>query len=477
MNTQEERVVFATKTINDLEGFIKVYFKDLASEDIPDFHKEIYKLLTSEKRIAIAAPRGFAKSMICSVFYPIWLATYAHAKDICIISASEGLAIELLRKIRTTMESNLDYISIFGDVRSSKWTENHIVLSNGVNIRAKGAGGQIRGFRPDCLILDDIETDESVVSEDQRKKLRDWLFKACLNTLLPKGQFVMVGTILHVLSVLNDILDTPNGWAKKRYTAYVDGIEDEGHELWAKARPHKWLQERKAEIGSFNFASEFMNDPRSDESAPIKPEQIRYWEEIPKQYSAVIAVDPAYSEDDKSDWKVASLVLIDQNQNRYLSTYIRTHAPIGEFIDSILNLYQQHKNVITSVGLPNSSTEKMFFTSVLKRAEERKIYPPFIELKNSFISASGKNITNKKARIVASLQPLFENGKYYIHESQYEVKDELLSIGSSRHDDIIDTLCYAEQILQPNYEAPKQYEYDDRGYLIENEPFRENYGL
>ncbi len=477
MITQEERVAFAAKTINDLENFIRVYFKDLAKDEIPDFHREIYSLLTTENRLALAAPRGFAKSMICSVFYPTWLATYGHKKDICIISASEGLAIELLRKIRTTLESNEAYLRIFGDVRSSKWTENHIVLANGVNIRAKGAGGQIRGFRPDVLILDDIETDESVVSEDQRKKLRDWLFKACLNTLLPNGQFVIIGTILHVLSVLSDILDTPNGWIKKRYTAYIDGVEDEGHELWANARPHKWLQERKAEIGSFAFASEFMNDPKTDASAPIKPEYIRYWEELPKQYSAVITVDPAYSEDDKADFKVASLILIDQNLNRYLVEYIRTHAPIGEFIDSILNMYQRNKGTITGVGIPNSGTEKMFFESVLKRAEERKIYAPFIELKNSFISTSGRNITNKKARIVASLQPLFESGKYYIHANHYEVKDELLTIGSSRNDDVVDTLCYAEQILQPRYEEPKEFNFDDRGFLIDDEPNRENYGM
>ena len=105
MNTQDERVAFALETKDNLEGFIKVYFKDLAKDKIPDFHREIYELLTTKDRLALAAPRGFAKSMICSVFYPTWLATYGHKRDICIISASEGLAIELLRKIRTDRKS------------------------------------------------------------------------------------------------------------------------------------------------------------------------------------------------------------------------------------------------------------------------------------------------------------------------------------------------------------------------------------
>lgn len=454
-----------------------MFFHEYLKFETPDFHKDIYNLLTNEKRLALAAPRGFAKSMICSVFYPAWLATYGHAKDICIISASENLAIELMRKVKTCFETNPDYIGVFGDVRSSKWTENHIILANGVNIRAKGAGGQIRGFRPDVLILDDIETDESVVSEDQRKKLRDWLFKACLNTLLPDGQFVMIGTILHQLSILNDMLESPTKWNKRRFTAYIDAVEDVGHELWAEARPHAWLQERKAEIGSFAFASEFMNDPKADEASPIQQKHIRYWEELPSQYAAVITVDPAYSEEDKSDYKVASLIGIDHQGNRYLMRYIRTHLPVGEFIDSFLNMYEQNRGVITAIGIPNSGTEKMFYQTVLKRAEERQIYAPFVELKNVFTTQGGTTVRRKRDRIVASLQPLFENGKYYIHADHHEARDELLTIGSSRHDDLVDTLAYAEQILTPYREEPE----DTRGRYgeqlkDEKPPMRNDYG-
>jgi hypothetical protein len=462
---------------DDLISFSKWCFpSDIQTKEVPQFHKEIYHLLETQLRVAVAAPRGFAKSRISSIFYPSWLATYGKNKDITIISASEALAVELLRNIKIMMENSPQYKALYGDVRSEKWTEGHIILKNGVSLRARGAGAQIRGYRPDVLILDDIETDESVTSEEQRKKLKDWIFRACLNTLLPKGQFVIIGTLIHPLSILSDLLDTPNGWSKKKYRAYRTEEEKEGNELWAEARPHVWLQQRKKEIGTFAFASEFLNNPRLDGSAPIKDNQIRFWSELPKQYSAVISVDPAYSEDEKSDFKVASLVGIDQNLNRYLIRYVRTHAPTGEFIDAILNMYLQNKGSITGIGVPASGTEKMFYTSMLKRAEERKIYAPFIELVNSFTTAGGQKVREKTARITASLQPLFEQGKYYIHESQYEVRDELLTIGSSRWDDLVDTLCYAEQILQPRYEEAKIAQFDDRGYLIEN-TIPNNYGF
>lgn len=448
----------------DLRKFAVFFFDNLMEYETADFQREIYGLLENEDRVAIAAPRGFTKSTICDVIFPCWLSLLMVKKDICIISASETLAVEFLRKVRIELETNEKIVGLFGDVRSEKWTENHIILKNGVNIRAKGAGGQIRGFRPDCLILDDIETDESVENEEQRKKLKDWLFKACLNTLLPGGQMVLVGTLIHPLSVLSDLLETPRaGWVRRKYRAYKDGIEEAGKELWPVARPHEWLQQRKKEIGSWAFAAEFMNDPRLDDSAPIKPEQIRTWTELPKQYSVVIALDPAYSEDEKADWKVAVAIAMDEQLNRYLLEYVRTHAPSGEYIDEGLNMFMRYRGRCNAFGVPNSGTEKEFFKKVCDRALERRIAAPITELKNTFIQ-TGSSVANrnKKKRIIASLQPLFEQGRYYIGEGHFEARDELLTIGSSRWDDLTDAMSYAEQLLQPIFfdvgnDAPTEY--------------------
>lgn len=448
----KQKILEYYKTFStDLEEFVKFFLKSFLEYKIPDFHKEIYQLLPKTQRLVLAAPRGFAKSTIVSVFYPLWLGLFQKRQDICIISASQGLAEEWLRKIKRELETNQRIKLFFGDLKSDKWTESHIILNNKsrVNIRARGAGGQIRGFRPDCIIADDIETDETVQSEEQRKKLKNWLFKACLNTLLPKGQIVVMGTVIHPLAVLNDLLLMQNNWEKRRYQAYREGKQERGYEVWADLWTHERLQARKKEIGSWAFASEFMNDPISDETAPIKESMIRYWKMLPEQYSCVITVDPAYSEDEKADYKVASLIAIDPSYNRYLLTYIRTHKPVGEFIDALLNLYLQYKHFITAVGIPTGGAEKEFYGSVLKKAEERKLYPPFVELKNVFTTATGEAKRNKKQRIVAALQGLFEAGKYYIAPEHIEAREELLTIGSSRWDDVVDTMAYAEQIIQP----------------------------
>jgi hypothetical protein len=218
-----------------------------------------------------------------------------------------------------------------------------------------------------------------------------------------------------------------------------------------------------------------MNDPVSDENTPIKDDQIRYWKEFPTQYSSVITVDPAYSDDEKSDYKTAVHIAIDQQMNRYSASYVRTHQPIGEFQDAIINLWLQNKNTVTAIGIPNSGVEKAFFDSFLKKCEERKLYPPVVELKNSFTqTGTSISIRGKKARVTAALQPLFEQGKYFISPNHIELRDELLTIGSSRWDDLCDCLAYGEQILQPFFDGGM--ETNEQGNYIKQKHYN-NYGM
>jgi hypothetical protein len=476
--TKEEKIakIYLGYKAN-LPAFARLFCSDLCTSDIPEFHKEIYKLIYETDRLLIAAPRGFAKSSIVARIGVLHKALFKDKRDIIIISASESLAIEHIRWIKQKIENDQNIKDLWGNLRSDKWTETHITIKHQdgtlVNIRAKGAEAQIRGFRPDCIILDDIETDETVESEDSRKKIKGWLFKACINSLKVGGQFIMIGTLIHPLAVIADLFAVPNKWVKRKWRAYRTAEEKEGNELWASLWSHARLQTRKAEITSQAWASEYLNEPSLDVNAPIKEEDIRYWEDLPKQYSCVLSVDPAYSEDESADYKVATLVASDVAGNRYLLEYIRSHDSSLDYIDAILSMYQRNSQYITALGCPHSGGDREFFNSLMRVAEERKIYPPFVELKNTFVTASGRKITNKNARVKAALQPLFQNGRYYIHANHLEVRDELLSIGVSLHDDLVDCLAYAETLIPNNGQYFETQ--DDKEYV--EPPSIEGYGM
>lgn len=476
---KEIALEFIRQCFLDVEFFARNITPNLLGFEMPAFHQEMYGFLPSIKRGLIAAPRGFAKSTITSVIYPLWLAvSQVSYKNIMIISASEGLAVELLRKIKREIEANENIQKFFGDLRTDKWSETHIIVKGGVNIVARGAGAQIRGFRPDCLILDDIETDEGVESEEQRRKLKDWLFKSALNTLLPHGQLVIVGTILSPLSLMADLLSEDNGWFKKKYMAYKGGSVKEGDELWPSLWPHQALIQRRSEIGTFAFASEFMNSPLEAGEMPIKENQIKIWKELPENLSYWIALDPAYSEQTTSDYKVAVIVGIDKDNNRYLVDYIRTHATMFEYMEKVVKLWQMYSGDVIGLGVPCVGTEREFFRSITEHFHRKGFFPPLEELKNTFKDATGTSHKKKINRIVSALQPLFENGKYYIGEGHEEAKEELLSIGSSKHDDVVDAMAYVESMVMISLDmgADKEEKRVKRWYEDEVQETVSDYG-
>jgi len=451
---------------NDLFQFAKFFFPHLLSKPSAEFQKSIYEQLGKKHRsLCIEVFRGGGKSTICLIIKPIHFALFNPIGDISLISQSESFVInEINRKIKHEFQHNDKLKAFFGDLTTEKWSETYFVLKNGIAFEGLGIGGQLRGGRRGLIVLDDLENEETASSEEQRDKLKRRIGKEIAPKLLPNGELVYVGTPVHQLCYIHQVYQTPNnGWEKLMFPAYKDGRQEKGNEVWGIMYSHDFLQGEKSKWGTNYFSSEYLCNPIVDENCPIKPEQVRTWTELPHQYSCVIAVDPAYSEDTSADYKVASLVAIDQAQNRYLLSYIRTHEALGDFQDSIINLFLQNKAYCTGVGIPNSGVEKSFFDSFMKKCEERKVYPPIIELKNSFTRAGTTiSVRNKRDRVVAALQPLFQNGKYYIRPEHLEAREELLLIGQSKNDDIVDTMAYAEQILQPVYydvrEAEKIFE-------------------
>jgi phage terminase large subunit-like protein len=464
--TQEELLPYHKIWMNDIHAFAEEFFPHLLTRPSAPFHLEIYKALgTGHRNLVLEVFRGGAKSTICLIIKPIHFSLYKQTGDITLISKSESFVLnEINRKIKYEFENNEKLRNIFGDQTTEKWSETYFVLKNGIAFEGLGIGGQLRGGRRGLIVLDDLEDEESAISEDQRDKLKRRIGKEIAPKLLPEGEMVYVGTPVHQLCYIHQVYNTPNnGWTKLHFPVYKDGKQEVGLEQWKEMYNHSFLQGEKSKWGSNYFSSEYLCNPIVDENCPIKEDQIRYWDTLPKQYSCVIAVDPAYSEDATADYKVATIVAIDQAQNRYLLTYLRTHDTLGEFQDGIINLFLQHKNYCTGLGVPNSGVEKSFFDSFMKKCEERKVYPPVIELKNAFIrSGTSTTVRNKQARVTAALQPLFQSGKFYIRPEHLEAREELLTIGQSRHDDIVDCLAYAEQILQPIFydykEAENRYE-------------------
>ena len=103
-------------------------------------------------------------------------------------------------------------------------------LTNGFTMQCTGRGGQVRGRnnkgkRPDWLILDDVEDEESVATAEQRDKTLSWFVSSvmpAINELSGNSRILLSGTLLSSDALLVKIGKDPT------FISLVFGALDEG---------------------------------------------------------------------------------------------------------------------------------------------------------------------------------------------------------------------------------------------------------
>ncbi len=186
---------------------------------IPELHREMWSLCCSDNhKVAIAAPRGHAKSTAITHAYILSMMLFKIKSFCLLVSDTEAQAVEFLGDIKAELTGNTALKDTFGVKKILKDTETNIIVQfkDGTLFRivAKGSEQKVRGLkwrgkRPDLIVGDDLENDDIVMNPERREKFRRWF----MNALIPCGSDTcsvrIVGTILHLDSMLQRLLDDP----------------------------------------------------------------------------------------------------------------------------------------------------------------------------------------------------------------------------------------------------------------------------
>lgn len=237
----------------DLEYFGRAYLAHYFVRPSPKFHGELDRIWregvlkgmnpeVDAKRIsradgcrrAIEAPRGHAKSTTFTFKDDLHAAVYGYKHYIIILSDSSEQAEGFLVDIKTELEENAALKEDFGELEGKVWKSSVILLANGVKIEAIGSGKKIRGrrhkqWRPDLIVCDDLENDENVNTPEQRKKLRDWFYKAVSKAGDTYTDIVYIGTLLHFDALLANVAKNPS-YKSVRYQGVISFATN--GELW-----------------------------------------------------------------------------------------------------------------------------------------------------------------------------------------------------------------------------------------------------
>ncbi len=480
------------------QQFARIYLPSTCRLGYSSMHRELFEMLAQidqkrGARLAVAAPRGHAKSTIVALAYVLWCALYGKESFIILVSATKPQATTLLSHIKDQVTDNERLLADFPEVCTgprTPWRDNQIQLGNGVMIRAYGAGQGIRGMRhrdqrPGLIIVDDLEETDTVIVEEQRQKLLAWFSGTLLKAGHPDTNVIVIGTILHHASLLAQLVDArlQPGWKGRTYKAVIEfssradlwehwssiyhgRIEHEGHAgedaalayfeanreamldgtqvLWPELDDYYRLMVMRESEGRASFQAEKQNEPLDPEQCLFAGQVFRYWEDDYRDEQHLMesvrpghiigACDPSLGTK-QGDFSAIIILYRDRKAkvSYVLAADIKRRSP-DETIHRIVHYAQRYR-------FENFAVEANHFQQVMIDNLKEKARQSNVRLKIKSVTSR----TNKRTRI-ASLEPEIAQGHLRFHRTQQLLLDQLKQFPVGKHDDGPDALEMAVEL-------------------------------
>ena len=156
----------------------------------PAVHGKIFDLIDDPMKnlVAIAAPRGWGKTSIVALALIARHILFRLTDFIVYINMSHDAAALQTENLRRELVSNPIIKELFGKVKMETGDKDFeesfskkAWVAYETLVLPRGAGQQVRGVlyknsRPGLIVIDDLENTENIISDDFRKKQREWLY-------------------------------------------------------------------------------------------------------------------------------------------------------------------------------------------------------------------------------------------------------------------------------------------------------------
>jgi len=434
----------------------------------PAFHQTLWEDFCSDDPfVADAAPRGHAKSTAGTHAYGITALLFRVSSFCLLVSDTEGQAVQFLGDIKVELTENEPLMEQFEIKKIVKDTESDIIVEfkDGEQFRiiAKGSEQKVRGLkwrnkRPDLILGDDLENDEIVMNPERREKFRRWF----QNALLPCGgdncKIRIVGTILHLDSMLQRLLNNPQ-WRTHVFRAHGKDFTDI---LW----PEKFTKERligiranyEEEGNLEGYSQEYLNNPVADGATYFRKQDFIEMDDpdYEKPMVYVAAADFAISEKEKADNTVIMTAGIDSDGFVYILDVRRGRIGSIDIIDELISVGRRY--------------DPQIFTFETEKID--KAIGPFLdkEMRRTGIYLNINKVTPSKSKTIRgkSIQSMMKSGsvKFDKKADWYaDLETELMTITPAgpkgKHDDQFDAFAYIGLTVHMFQDAPTQHEMEE----------------
>lgn len=425
--------------------FFYVYMAHQVTYKTADFHKELFALTHDTEHVlkVIIGFRGSGKTTILSESYPIWAILGAPQKKfVLIVCKTAEQARQKLKNIKLALETNELLRADLGPFKEDpdEWNANSLVLDKyeakitAVSSEQSIRGAKFRGVRPDLVIMDDIEDQESVRSLEAREKLYDWIS----GEIMPIGDkgtaFIMLGNALHPESLLLR-------WAKRIQNGEIQGlfkkypiVTNKGEILWPGKYPTlKDIEKERTLIGDERtWQREYLLNPIPKIEQIIKEDWLQYYEHLPsiKNGNCIgtfIGVDPAISKREHADYTAmvsAHVFVIKEEVYAYISP-----NPINARLDN--------PELLSTVKHLSDSMESGWAKILVEKAGYQEAIAQQLQEDGYHTEAVAIGGIQKSDRLrMASTH--IQRGRILFPLRDNTLTKALLNFGVSKHDDLVD---------------------------------------
>jgi predicted phage terminase large subunit-like protein len=459
-----------------IEGFQKAYLLDRFDNPVPpgQVHKEMWELFCSDhSRVAMAAPRAHAKST--GVTHTCVLASVLFRVNdfVLIVSDTEGAAAKFLHDITVELQENDD---IKRDFRIAKWekdssTEIEVVFADGARfcIVVKGGEQNVRGIkwrgkRPNLIVIDDAENDESVENPERRAKFKNWILYALIPCGSKNCKVRIVGTILHDAGFLEGVLrDT--SWLSKRFRAHKS-FDDFSEILWPEQYDEAFFRQKRQEAINQGtpegYSKEYLNDPVPAGQAVFDCENIKPYDH--SAYSAkknyYCTTDFAVSTKQRADRSVFLVFSVNVHGVVTVEEVVKGRFDPEELVTQWFLLHKKYKD---------SNREIQFY--VVEEGTIKKAIGPYLNdrmlRENVFLDLMAILPTTDKLKRSKAIQGRVRAGGVRANKDSdwwADFEHELARFPSGQHDDQVDAFSLIGLVLDKLIDAPTQEDEDEEEY-------------
>lgn len=413
----------------------------------PSFAHEIQQAFDDpvKRYIAMMLFRGSGKTarVRCRVSKHI---AYGLSRTILFVSNAQKHSIYSLRWLKRQIEFNTLWTQAFGLEKGDTWSDEIIEIRNrslgtSTHVIPLGITGQVRGinlddFRPDFIVLDDPDNEETTNTVDQREKTSDLVLGALLKSLAPPteaplAKFALLQTPFNKFDLIHACFQSDN-FAKVQ----VGCFNAAGESVWEERFPTKFLQGEKENHVKMNKLSIWMREMEcriiAQELSSFRFEWLRFWDVTPERMRVVIAVDPASSDSKDADDQVIGALGFYKG-DCYLLEYRAVKGQNPEeaamYFLELIRKYRPMRGAVESI-----SYQRTLAWYIEKRMAESR----------TWLSIDRVQDKRRKAdRIVQEIGSYASRGKLYVRREHTQFTEQFIEYSPTfkGHDDVLDMIA------------------------------------